>query len=139
MKCLVTGAAGFIGSHLCERLLADGHTVVGLDAFIPYYPRPLKEANLSRLRGQRQFTFHEIDLRSDPIDKALEGIEVVFHVAAMAGLKQCFDPRELFNPGKVFPAGRGCGELAALRRGGLSMADFAGEQQPVGVPPGAWL
>ena len=49
MKCLVTGAAGFIGSHLCERLLHDGHDVVGLDAFIPYYPRPIKEANLAAL------------------------------------------------------------------------------------------
>jgi len=44
----------------------------------------------------------------------------------MAGLKQCFDPNELFNPGKVFPAGRGCGELAALRRAGIAVADFAG-------------
>jgi glycolate dehydrogenase FAD-linked subunit len=60
-------------------------------------------------------------------------------LAAMAGLKQCFDPRELFNPGKVFPAGRGCGELAALRRGGLSMADFAGDQGRPNVPAGAWL
>ena len=42
MKCLVTGAAGFIGSHLCERLLQAGHAVVGVDAFIPYYPRLLK-------------------------------------------------------------------------------------------------
>jgi glycolate oxidase len=50
-------------------------------------------------------------------------------LAAMAGLKQCFDPRELFNPGKVFPSGRGCGELAALRRTGLNVADFAGAQE----------
>lgn len=58
-------------------------------------------------------------------------------LAAMAGLKQCFDPYELFNPGKVFPAGRGCGELAALRRGGLSLADFSGEHRH--APEGAWL
>ena len=44
-------------------------------------------------------------------------------LAAMAGLKQCFDPLELFNPGKVFPSGRGCGELAALRRDGISAAE----------------
>jgi glycolate oxidase len=60
-------------------------------------------------------------------------------LAAMAGLKQCFDPHELFNPGKVFPAGRGCGELAALRRGGLSLADFSGDQDHPHVPAGAWL
>jgi len=58
-------------------------------------------------------------------------------LAAMAGLKQCFDPAELFNPGKVFPSGRGCGELAALRRSGLNMSDLAGAEQS--VPSGAWL
>ncbi|MCB1101918.1 MAG: NAD-dependent epimerase/dehydratase family protein, partial [Kiritimatiellae bacterium] len=40
---LVTGAAGFIGSHLCEALLAEGHSVTGLDAYIPYYPRTIKD------------------------------------------------------------------------------------------------
>jgi glycolate oxidase len=60
-------------------------------------------------------------------------------LAAMAGLKQCFDPRELFNPGKVFPAGRGCGELAALRRGGLNIADFTGAKNSADLPAGAWL
>jgi glycolate oxidase len=54
-------------------------------------------------------------------------------LAAMAGLKRCFDPRELFNPGKIFPRGVGCGELTALRRRGLEAADVAG------VPAGAWL
>ena len=43
MKCVVTGCAGFIGSHLSERLLADGHSVVGVDCFTPYYPRPVKD------------------------------------------------------------------------------------------------
>jgi glycolate oxidase len=57
----------------------------------------------------------------------------------MAGLKQCFDPAELFNPGKVFPAGRGCGELAALRRGGLTAADVSGVRSQDDVPSAAWL
>ena len=60
-------------------------------------------------------------------------------LAAMAGLKQCFDPRELFNPGKVFPSGRGCGELAALRRDGLMAADVAGALNQDEVPSAAWL
>ncbi len=59
-------------------------------------------------------------------------------LAAMAGLKQCFDPRELFNPGKIFPAGRGCGELAALRRDGLAVASPVGGQHAA-LPEGAWL
>ncbi|MBI2804574.1 MAG: NAD-dependent epimerase/dehydratase family protein [Planctomycetes bacterium] len=86
MKCLVTGSAGFIGSHLCERLVRDGHTVVGIDAFIPYYPRALKEANLLWLRSQRGYSHHALDLRTDPLDGVLEGADVVFHLAAMAGL-----------------------------------------------------
>ncbi|HET9492887.1 MAG TPA: NAD-dependent epimerase/dehydratase family protein [Chloroflexia bacterium] len=85
-RCLVTGAAGFIGSHLAEGLLAEGHEVVGLDAFIPYYPREVKEANIAGLRGTPGFTFHELDLRSDDLSAALEGVETVFHLAAMGGL-----------------------------------------------------
>jgi nucleoside-diphosphate-sugar epimerase len=97
MKCLVTGAAGFIGSHLCERLLADGNDVVGLDAFIPYYPRALKEANLAAARNQRRFRFHEIDLRADSIDAAVEGVQVVFHLAAMPGLAKSWTDFDLYE------------------------------------------
>jgi nucleoside-diphosphate-sugar epimerase len=86
MKCLVTGAAGFIGSGLCEALLDAGHQVVGLDAFIPYYPRAIKERNLTGLLGRPGFTFHAVDLRSDPLDDLVCGTDVVFHLAAMAGL-----------------------------------------------------
>ena len=65
MRYLVTGAAGFIGSHLCERLLALGHEVTGLDAFVPYYPRPLKERNLVGARKHPKFQFLPLDLRPD--------------------------------------------------------------------------
>lgn len=97
MKCLVTGSAGFIGSHLCERLTRDGHTVVGLDAFIPYYPRAIKEANLLALRNQRAYAHQTLDLRSDPLDTALEGVEVVFHLAAMAGLVKSWTDFDLYQ------------------------------------------
>jgi nucleoside-diphosphate-sugar epimerase len=86
MKCAVTGAAGFIGSHLCEALLAGGHQVLGLDAFIPYYPRALKERNLAELLGRPGFAFHDVDLRTDPLDPLVAEAEVVFHLAAMPGL-----------------------------------------------------
>jgi nucleoside-diphosphate-sugar epimerase len=96
MKCLVTGAAGFIGSHLCRRLLDDGHEVVGLDAFIPYYPRPLKEANLADLRPRPDFSFLCRDLRTDLIDDALDQTDTVFHLAAMAGLAKSWTDFDLY-------------------------------------------
>ncbi len=83
---MVTGAAGFIGSHLCEALLLDGAEVVGVDAFIPYYPRAVKEENLAALRQHPRFAFYELDLRADDLPAALEGVEVIFHLAAMPGL-----------------------------------------------------
>jgi nucleoside-diphosphate-sugar epimerase len=97
MQCLVTGAAGFIGSQLCARLLHDGHQVAGLDAFLPYYPRPLKEANLSPLRRHPAFRFHSLDLRSDPLDTALDGADVVFHLAAMPGLARSWTDFDLYQ------------------------------------------
>jgi nucleoside-diphosphate-sugar epimerase len=83
---VVTGAAGFIGSHLCEQLLAAGHTVVGIDALIPYYPRPLKERNLAGLLRSPGFRFYEVDLRHAPLEPLLEKADQLFHTAAMAGL-----------------------------------------------------
>jgi nucleoside-diphosphate-sugar epimerase len=114
MKCLVTGAAGFIGSHLCERLLRDGHAVVGLDAFIPYYPRPLKEANLQSARGNAAFAFRAADLRTDPLDGLLQGVEVVFHLAAMPGLAQSWTDFDLYESCNVTATQR---LLEAVRRG----------------------
>lgn len=93
--CLVTGAAGFVGSHLCELLVAKGHTVIGVDAFIPYYPRALKERNLAEVAraiqdtpGAACFTFRELDLRIDDLTPHLDGVDAVFHLAAMAGLRR---------------------------------------------------
>ncbi|MFL5243423.1 MAG: NAD-dependent epimerase/dehydratase family protein [Gemmataceae bacterium] len=97
MKCVVTGAAGFIGSHLCEALLKAGHEVVGLDAFIPYYPKPLKERNLAAVLGHTRFNFHALDLRQDSLDAALAGSEVIFHLAAMPGLVKSWTDFDLYN------------------------------------------
>lgn len=86
MKVLVTGAAGFIGSHLCERLLHLGHEVVGLDAFLPYYPREVKEGNLTTAQRHPAFRFRLLDLRTDNLDQALMDVDAVVHLAAMPGL-----------------------------------------------------
>jgi UDP-glucuronate 4-epimerase len=87
---LVTGCAGFIGSHLCERLLADGYTVVGLDNFDPFYDRGLKQANLGGFLRHPNFRFYELDLRAgaNALTYALGDapIDVVVHLAAKAGV-----------------------------------------------------
>lgn len=94
---IVTGAAGFIGSHLVERLLADGHTVRGLDCFIPYYDRSIKESNLTTALAHPAFTFIPCDLRKDPLNDALAGADAVFHLAAMPGLMKSWDDFPLYS------------------------------------------
>jgi nucleoside-diphosphate-sugar epimerase len=85
MRVLVTGAAGFIGSHLCEALIANGHEAVGLDAFVPYYPRAIKERNLERLRDERCFRMIEADLRDAELVNLVADVDATIHAAAMAG------------------------------------------------------
>lgn len=87
MNCLVTGVAGFIGSHLAERLIKEGHTVHGVDCFTDYYKLSLKEANLDVLLDSKKFTFYEEDLRDCDISKLLDDVEVVFHQSAQAGVR----------------------------------------------------
>jgi nucleoside-diphosphate-sugar epimerase len=84
---LVTGAAGFIGSQLAEALLDEGHDVVGVDAFTPYYDRAVKEANLATLRDRPGFRFIEADLREADSEDLLAGVEVVYHQAAQPGVR----------------------------------------------------
>lgn len=87
MKVLVTGAAGFIGSHLSERLLQEGHEVVGVDCFIDYYPRPVKENNLSVALKNPGYRFRELSLARDDISDLLDDIDAVYHQAAQAGVR----------------------------------------------------
>ena len=89
---------GFIGSSLSEELLSRGHEVVGLDCFVPYYARALKEKNLEHARQHSAFRFHEIDIcdafaagdEDNPLrmaDELLDGVDTVFHEAAQAGVR----------------------------------------------------
>ncbi|MBI2829379.1 MAG: NAD-dependent epimerase/dehydratase family protein [Acidobacteria bacterium] len=88
MNALVTGAAGFIGSHLVERLIETGATVTGIDSFTDYYPRELKARNLARLRGAAGFTLVESSLADADLSTLLDGITHVFHLAAQAGVRK---------------------------------------------------
>ncbi|MDH4258202.1 MAG: NAD-dependent epimerase/dehydratase family protein [Candidatus Aminicenantes bacterium] len=87
MTCLVTGAAGFIASHLCRKLLIKGHKVLGIDSFTDYYPRWIKEKNLDTLTGSENFEFIEKDLTEMDLKSALRDADYVFHHAAQAGVR----------------------------------------------------
>jgi UDP-glucuronate 4-epimerase len=90
MNILVTGAAGFIGSHLCRALLKRGDRVVGLDNFDPFYPRPRKENNLAFAAEGGPLEFVEGDIRNaETLDRCLEpyAIDAVIHLAALAGVQ----------------------------------------------------
>jgi UDP-glucose 4-epimerase len=90
-RALVTGVAGFLGSHLAERLLEKGHEVVGVDAFTPYYDRAQKEANLEGLLDAPGFGFLELDVSRDNLDPVLDSVSWVFHQAAQPGVRASWD------------------------------------------------
>ena len=88
MKAVVTGAAGFIGSHLSAALLDSGAAVTGIDCFTDYYARELKEANLATLTGRAGFSFVDAELQSLDLGPVLAGTTHVFHLAAQAGVRK---------------------------------------------------
>ena len=87
MKCLVSGAAGFIGSHLSEYLIDKGCEVTGIDSFMDYYPKTIKEANIDALKNDQKFEFVDGSLLDLDLGELLKGVEVVFHQAAQAGVR----------------------------------------------------
>jgi UDP-glucose 4-epimerase len=84
---LVTGAAGFIGSHLAERLVSEGYHVIGVDCFTDYYSREIKERNLQAFLDASNFDFFEFDLLEIDLTELLQGVDYVFHEAAQAGVR----------------------------------------------------
>ena len=88
MNALLTGAAGFIGSHLTAALLARGARVTGLDCFTDYYPRRIKEANLAVNSGHEHFRFVETSVADADLKTLLDGVTHVFHLAAQAGVRK---------------------------------------------------
>lgn len=88
---LVTGCAGFIGSHLCERLLADGHSVTGVDALTDFYDSQLKRRNLALLLPSDRFRFIQRELL-DTEESLLRDADVIFHLAARPGVRTSWGP-----------------------------------------------
>ncbi len=87
MRAIVTGAAGFIGSHLCHHLLDSGDEVVGIDAFTDYYDPRRKEANVTDLLPRQGFSLHRVDLLTASLPHLLEGADVVYHLAGQPGVR----------------------------------------------------
>jgi nucleoside-diphosphate-sugar epimerase len=87
VRALVTGAAGFVGSHLAEALLARGDTVLGVDCFTPYYDRATKEHNVAAACAHERFELVDADLRSCDVEALLDGVDAVYHQAAQAGVR----------------------------------------------------
>jgi len=87
MRCLVTGAAGFLGSTLVERLLAEGWWVRGVDSFTPYYDAAVKRENLATAMAHPSFEFVEADLRVRDGSGLAHGVDIVFHLAAQPGVR----------------------------------------------------
>ena len=89
MKVLLTGCAGFIGSHTCEKLLSKGFSVIGIDNFSTFYDRSIKEKNLDAFRDHPNFSFKEVDIRDFSLLKEhiQEEVDIVVHLAAKAGVR----------------------------------------------------
>lgn len=95
MRVLVTGCAGFVGSHLSERLIALGHDVVGVDCLIGSYAPGMKMANLQTLLTEPRFSFSPCDLVEANLDPLLDGVDVIYHQAGQPGVRAswgaCFE------------------------------------------------
>ena len=87
MTCLVTGAAGFIGSHLCRKLIKEGFSVTGIDSFTDSYPKWIKEKNIKPLMREKNFKLLSSDLNDLELNKLLSKTDYVFHHAAQAGVR----------------------------------------------------
>lgn len=129
---LVTGAAGFIGSHLAEALLASGHTVVGVDNFDPFYPRATKEANLTAALANPRYVFQEVDLALPDTATALLATHrptVVVHLAAKAGVRPSLENPEAYIRANI-TATQHLAE--AMRKAGINKLVFASSSSVYG-------
>jgi nucleoside-diphosphate-sugar epimerase len=87
LRAIVTGAAGFIGSHLCESLLVQGNEVVGIDSFTDFYDPSRKQANVAPLHEWDQFRLLRADLLTTPLERVFDGADVIFHLAGQPGVR----------------------------------------------------
>ncbi len=115
MRIVLTGAAGFIGSTTSQHLLAQGHTVDGIDSISDYYSADRKRQNLERLEQERGFRFHQLDIVDDLIDPVLAGADAIIHLAGQPGVRRSWSEFDTYVAANV----RGTKEVldAAVRHG----------------------
>lgn len=126
-KVLVTGAAGFIGSHVCEALVARGHDVIGVDNFDPFYPRSVKEGNLAPLRSSPAFRLVEGDIARDTLP--MDGVAAVLHLAAKAGVRPSLEDPAGYVAANVTGT---ASVLDAARRAGVTRVVFGSSSSVYG-------
>lgn len=102
MKHLITGAAGFIGSNLAKKLLAEGEEVIGIDCFTDYYSRSLKENNIKAILDNPDFTFLEENLLEIDLEELLKEVDYIYHQAAQAGVRSSWgEDFEIYNQNNI--------------------------------------
>jgi len=124
---LITGAAGFIGSHLSEALIGRAHNVTGVDNFDAFYTREVKERNLSGLRKLPGFRFVEGDVARDPMP--LDGVEAVIHLAAKPGVRPSLEDPGAYMEANVTATAR---LIDAARRVGITRIVFGSSSSVYG-------
>lgn len=103
MKSLVTGAAGFIGSHLSEKLINEGHKVIGIDCFIDYYSKKIKENNMKKLLKNKNFKFINKNIINLNLKELLKDVDYIFHQAAQAGVRASWGKSfEIYSNNNIF-------------------------------------
>ncbi len=131
MKVVVTGCAGFIGSHLTERLLADGHTVAGLDALTPYYDPRIKRDNLRAALAHPRFRFYRADLKAADLAPVLRGAATVYHLAGQPGVDSFGQRFAMFIDNNLTATHR---LLEAAARARVRRLIFASSSSVYGIP-----
>lgn len=127
-RALVTGAAGFVGSHLVERLVSEGWSVTGLDAITSYYDNAQKRDNRAAVEGHGVTVF-ETDLRTDDLRPILEGVDVVFHQAGQPGVRDSWDHFDSYVEHNVLATER---LLRAVREVGCERLVYASSSSVYG-------
>jgi UDP-glucuronate 4-epimerase len=126
-RLAVTGAAGFIGSHVCEALIARGYEVIGVDNFDPLYPRAVKERNLAALATEPAFRLIEADVARDALP--LDGVGAILHLAAKPGVRPSLEDPAGYMEANVTGTAR---LLEAARKAGVRRVVFGSSSSVYG-------